>query len=109
MDSRHLQVQSLGIKPFGIFADKNASALRSRHIGSLFYLYIKMSHLTQTVGVHPLNRPPIQHDDLSMPLTLAQQTKIQMPMLDEETTFTALFVLDDSVPISARRNPGRRS
>lgn len=68
-----------------------------------------MRNLTQTVDVHPLNRPPIQHDELSMPLTLAQQTKIQIPMLDEETTSTALFVLDDSTPISARRNPGRRS
>jgi hypothetical protein len=53
--------------------------------------------------------PPIQHDELSMPLTLAQQTRIWMPMLDEETTFTALLVLDDTVPISVRYIPGRGS
>jgi hypothetical protein len=44
-------------------------------------------------------RPPFQHDELSLPLTLAQQTDIRMPMLDEETTFTALFVLEDGVPL----------
>lgn len=57
---------------------------------------------TQTItGTHPANRPPIQHDEVSMPFTLIRQTDIQMPMLIEETTFTALFVLEDDVPVTA--------
>lgn len=36
-----------------------------------------------------------------MPFTLIRQTDIQMPMLIEETTFTALFVLEDDVPVTA--------
>jgi hypothetical protein len=60
-----------------------------------------MIYLTQTGG---FKKPPFQHDELSTPLNLARQTKIQMPMLDEETGFTALFVLDDSIPISVLRS-----
>jgi hypothetical protein len=41
-----------------------------------------------------------QHDEVSMPLTLPRQSEIRMPMLNEETTFTALFVLEDDVPLS---------
>lgn len=70
------------------------STLGSRNIERLFNPQIHMER-------------PIQHDELWMPLTLAQQTRIQMPMLDEETTFTALFVLDDTVPISVSRVPCR--
>jgi hypothetical protein len=41
-----------------------------------------------------------QHDEVSMPLILPRQSDIRMPMLNEETTFTALFVLEDDVPLS---------
>jgi hypothetical protein len=59
-----------------------------------------MIYLTQSAGMP--RRPPIQHDELSLPLTLARKTDIKMPMLDEETTLTALFVLDDDVPVDVR-------
>jgi hypothetical protein len=59
-----------------------------------------MIYLTQSAGMP--RRPPFQPDELSMPLTLARQTDIQMPMLDEETLLTALFVLDDDVPVDVR-------
>jgi hypothetical protein len=52
----------------------------------------------QRAFIHPDDRPQIQHDAHSAPLTLARQTDIRMPMLDEETRFTALFVLGDDVP-----------
>ena len=63
-----------------------------------------MKYLTQTKStwVHPDDPPSIQHDDISMPFTLVRQTDIRMPMLDEETTFTALFVLEDDVPVAVR-------
>jgi hypothetical protein len=34
-----------------------------------------------------------------LPLTVARQTDISMPQLDEESLFTALFVLDQDMPI----------
>jgi hypothetical protein len=49
--------------------------------------------------IHPNSRPQIKHDAVSAPLTLARQTDIRMPMLEENTRFTALFVLGDDVPI----------
>lgn len=39
-----------------------------------------------------------QHDEVTKPLTLPRQTEIRMPMLDEETDFTALFILESDVP-----------
>jgi hypothetical protein len=52
----------------------------------------------QAAFIHPNKRPQIEHDVLSAPLTLARQTDIRMPILKEETRFTALFVLGDDVP-----------
>lgn len=52
------------------------------------------------------SRQPFQHDGITTTLTLARQTRIRMPMLDEETTFTALFVLDNDVPTDVRLHLG---
>jgi hypothetical protein len=52
----------------------------------------------QPAFIHPNKRPQMGNDVLSAPLTLARQTEIRMPILEEETRFTALFVLGDDVP-----------
>lgn len=44
-----------------------------------------------------------QHDEISVPFTLARQTEIQMPTLEEETIYAALFVLESDVPINVGR------
>lgn len=46
------------------------------------------------------SRSAFQHDEISKPLTLAQQTEIRMPMQDEETIYAALFVLENNVPLN---------
>ncbi|KAG9614766.1 hypothetical protein KCU86_g258, partial [Aureobasidium melanogenum] len=51
-------------------------------------------------------RQPFQHDGTTATLTLARQTGIRMPMMDVETTFTALFVLDNDVPVDVGLCPG---
>ena len=51
------------------------------------------------------SRLSFQHDELTMPFTLTRETNIRMPILDEETIYTALFVLENSVPVTASRKP----
>lgn len=40
-----------------------------------------------------------EHGEITMPFTLAQRTKIHMPIQDEETIYAALFVLEKDVPV----------
>ncbi|CAD0098209.1 unnamed protein product [Aureobasidium mustum] len=43
----------------------------------------------------PPGRPPFQHEEAMIPLTIPRQTDMSMPMLGEEDAlFTALFILD---------------
>jgi len=46
------------------------------------------------------SHPAFQHDEHSMPLTLARQTEVRMPTLEEETIYAALFVLENDVSVN---------
>ncbi|KAG9949376.1 hypothetical protein KCU85_g4316, partial [Aureobasidium melanogenum] len=52
-------------------------------------------HLVQTQ--RPA-RPPFQHDEAHLPLTVPRRTQIRMPLPDDDPLFTALLVLEDDVP-----------
>ncbi|CAD0091008.1 unnamed protein product [Aureobasidium vineae] len=65
-----------------------------------------MAMTWQEIKQDDTRRPLYQHEEALVLLTVARQTEIRMPMTDEETIFTALFVLEDDVPINVRSYQG---
>lgn len=48
------------------------------------------------------SRPPFQHDEAHLPLTISRQTQLRMPLPDDDPLFTALFILQDDVSTDVR-------